>query len=58
MSDELPFSPFERRNVGPHGAILLRRNREHEKRCISTLRFRQHPAWSQHTCAITIEEAA
>lgn len=58
MTDELLQTPFERRNAGPQGAILLRVNREHEKRCIVTIRFREHPAWSQHNCPYRIEEAA
>ena len=49
------FTLFERRNVGTQGAILFRRNREHEKRVISTLRFREHPAWSQHHCPYRVE---
>lgn len=56
--DELIQCPFERRNVGPQGAILLRHNRAHEKRCVSTLRYRQHPAWSQHNCGFEVSEAA
>lgn len=58
MPDELTFCPFERRNVGPHGAILLRRNVSHEKKCVVTIRYRNHPLWSQHMCGFRAEEAA
>jgi hypothetical protein len=53
MTDELIF---ERRNVGPQGAILLRRNVAHEKRCVSTLRYREHPLWSEHVCGLRVED--
>ena len=52
---DLPFTLFERRNVGTQGAILFRRNREHEKRVISTLRFREHPAWSSFDSSYRVE---
>lgn len=55
---ELHGRQFERRNVGPHGAILLRRDRWHEKLCVQTLRYRQHPAWSEHACGLRVTEAA
>lgn len=58
MTDELIQTPFERRNVGPQGSILLRVNRPHEKMCVSTIRYRQHPLWSDHACGLRIEEAA
>jgi hypothetical protein len=58
MSDyELILSPFEREIVGPHGAIVLRRNRQHAGDCAQAIRRRNHPGWSQFICGFRVAEA-
>ena len=58
MPDELILSPFEREVVGPHGAILLRRNPAHASQCSAAIRRRSHPAWSQFNCGFTVSQGA
>jgi hypothetical protein len=47
---ELTPCPFDRRIVGPHGAILLRQNHDHAKQCVTAIRRRTQPHWSQLKC--------
>jgi hypothetical protein len=58
MPEDLILSPFERAIVGPHGAILLRRNPAHAKHCSEAIRRRDQPAWSQLNCSFTVSEPA
>lgn len=58
MNDEIPYQPFERDIIGPHGAILLRRNRSHAKDCVKAIQRRTHPAWSMLNCSYRVLEAA
>lgn len=57
MHDELVLSPFERQIVGPHGAILLRRNDAHASDCAVAIRRRRQPAWSRFNCGFVVAGA-
>ena len=58
-SDELPFyCLFERRIVGPQGAVLLRRHIPHVKQCVKAIQRRDHPEWSSQRTDFRVEEAA
>lgn len=58
MPDEIMPCPFERRIIGGHGAVLLRRNKEHAAHCAKAIQRRSHPAWSRFNCDFTVKQGA
>jgi hypothetical protein len=56
MHGELDMCPFERRIIGGGGAVLLRVDRDHAKRCVEAIRRRNPPAWSLQGASYHVSE--